>query len=85
MIARVDGSLWKLNRYYDPDGSVDTVQWELHDLDRDPEERTNRAGDPAAPRVAMEELLRAERRRKRLEPIERVTPASLRAAAGAAS
>lgn len=85
VIARVDGSLWKLNRYYDPDGAVATVEWELHDLDHDPEERTNRADDPAAPRAAMEELLRAERRRKRLEPIERVTPSTVRAAAAAAA
>ena len=39
--------LWKLNRYYDviDDSSEVASQWELHNLTRDPEERTNLAAD----------------------------------------
>lgn len=65
----VDGSrgLWKLARTYDhldgPDG-----EWELHDLDADPEERVNLAGHPDAPFAALVAVLDDARARCRVRP-----------------
>jgi len=68
VIATVDDSLWKINRYYDAEARTDEVAWELHDLSSDPGERDNRYQEPDAPRAAMENLLAAERDKKRLTP-----------------
>jgi len=68
VIANVDGSLWKLNRYYDAAGTTDEEAWELHDLTSDPGERENRHGQPNTPRAALEGLLANERDKKRLTP-----------------
>jgi len=68
VIAAVDGSLWKLNRYYDAAGGTDKEAWELHDLAADPGERENRYGQPNTPRAELEGLLADERDKKRLTP-----------------
>ena len=62
--------LWKLNRYYDAVDDVDGVEWELHNLSRDPEERTNRAEVAADAEVRrhLEGLLAAQRLAKRRTP-----------------
>lgn len=44
VIDRIDGVLFKLSRYFDPQGIVDD-QWEWYDLDRDPYELINRKPD----------------------------------------
>ena len=77
--------VWKLNHYYErldeweaargrtPDPAAAppaASEWELHNLTADPEERTNRAGDPAHAEVLdqMRAVLESERDAKRLLP-----------------
>ncbi len=78
VIAEVDGTLWKLNHYYDATEKTGDEEWELHDLSSDPEERTDRSGDTDAPLDRLRELLLTERSTKRLEPVSRKTPGPLR-------
>jgi arylsulfatase A-like enzyme len=68
VIAAVDGSLWKLNRYYDVAAGTGAEEWELHDLTSDPGERENRYLEPKTPRAELERLLAEEREKKRLTP-----------------
>ena len=62
--------LWKLNHYYAaPDDLDPTATFtEVHNLTQDPEERINRASDPAAPVAELYRLLTSERSAKRLTP-----------------
>ncbi|MEZ5348834.1 MAG: sulfatase-like hydrolase/transferase [Microthrixaceae bacterium] len=77
VIAAIDGAVWKLNHYYDPDSGPtdDTTEhaWELYDLVSDPEERTDRGGDPTVPLGELHAMLAEHRLAKRLEPAERLT------------
>jgi arylsulfatase A-like enzyme len=76
VIARVEAgpagttALWKLNRYYDDVAVEDGNEWELYDLDADPEERRNRAADPEAAdvRAHLVGVLNAQRLAKRRTP-----------------
>jgi arylsulfatase A-like enzyme len=72
--------LWKLNHYYDhldgwpmtrpPSmaGDRSAPEFELHNLSRDPEERTNLASSDASAFASMGAILAAERDAKRLLP-----------------
>ena len=76
VIARVatapDGGdeLWKLNRYYDRVEIDDGAEWELYNLSRDPEERTNLAASTtdAGVRAHLTGELAAQRLAKRRTP-----------------
>jgi arylsulfatase A-like enzyme len=86
VIAELDGSLWKLNRYYssevpgpgEPVGSglipkgEGPEDWELHNLSDDPAERDDRSSDPSAPLATLRQLLVEKRAAQRLEPTERL-------------
>jgi arylsulfatase A-like enzyme len=76
VIAELDGSLWKLNHYYDAGGTTDAEDWELHDLSGDPEERVDRSGDSGSGAVLarLRGLLDVQRMERRLGPTERRTP-----------
>lgn len=78
VVADLDGTLWKLNRYYStehPSGESEAVpgvdgpeDWELHDLSADPEERTNLVSEPGAPVAALRATLDRVRDERRLAP-----------------
>ncbi|MBI2705163.1 MAG: sulfatase-like hydrolase/transferase [Actinobacteria bacterium] len=81
-----DGTLWKLNRYYqrladwEREHGVETArdepaasEWELYDLTNDPEERTNVAGT-ADELTTAQRLLDDQREAKRLVPEHRNVP-----------
>lgn len=86
VITELDGSLWKLNRYYSTEASVPgepvgsgaapggagPEDWELHNLSDDPEERDDRSSDPSAPLATLRQLLAERRSAQRLEPTERL-------------
>ena len=56
-----------LNRYYDADQRTEE-DWELHDLTSDPHERDNKRRTATAARYALEAVMAAERKAKRLTP-----------------
>ncbi|MCC5953898.1 MAG: sulfatase-like hydrolase/transferase [Acidimicrobiia bacterium] len=63
--------LWKLNRYHahlDPERTEVADQWELHDLDGDPEERTNRFAAEPEVAAALQRVLERRRAEVRLRP-----------------
>ncbi|GAB6044093.1 sulfatase-like hydrolase/transferase [Endothiovibrio diazotrophicus] len=89
VITRIDGTLYKLSRYFEnprftgnavgnPDGGAEQYfvpdEWELYDLDGDPEERDNLLSPcadkaPDAQLVAsLKQQLREQRKAKRLLP-----------------
>ena len=68
VIAPHEGGLWKLNRYYDADQRTEEEDWELHDLTSDPHERNNKHRAATAARNALEAVMAAERKAKRLTP-----------------
>lgn len=88
VVGRVAGRLVKATHYYDEltdwreaNGlavrpEVRPGEWELYDLDADPEERTNRAGDPAASDLLepARALLERQRDRVRRLPEHRSRP-----------
>ena len=78
------GHLWKLSHYYERLDDWDTAhglqvpatepaaaQWELYDLDADPEERVNLAESPDAPVATLQAVLAATRSERRLAPVHR--------------
>ncbi len=84
-----DGSpeLWKLNRYYGSPGDADpeATVLEAYNLTADPQERTNRAADAAAPLDQLVAALESVREAKRLTPRHANAPAPDAAAALAAA
>ncbi len=85
VVAVVDGSLWKLNRYYSTEvhdaapreqgvvpGAAGPEDWELHNLSDDQGERTNRMSETGAPIAAMRETMATVRAERRLVPTSRV-------------
>ncbi|MDD2858541.1 MAG: sulfatase-like hydrolase/transferase [Candidatus Nanopelagicales bacterium] len=68
--AGADGSseLWKLSRYYELDNPAGVTDLEAYNLTLDPQERANRASDPAAPIDALVTILEQQRASKRLVP-----------------